>query len=306
MSLISKFKENNTFWLAAILRRLWWLIPNDKLYLQMLYPLMMHHRLNLNNPQTFNEKLQWLKLYNRNPLYTKLVDKYEVKKYVAAKIGKEFVIPTIGVWERPEYIDWDSLPDQFVLKTTHGGGNTGVVVCKDKNTFDREKALKKLKASMSSDIYHTYREWPYKNVHKRIIAEKYLEDESGQLEDYKFTCANGVAYNVMLCYDRGTGDTKFYFFDSDWNLLRINKRGKAAPEDFSLLEPKNIKKMFELAGKLSEGLPYARVDMYNVNGKIYFGEITFYPQSGFDPNLLPETDKQFGDLIDLDIISNKK
>lgn len=271
----------------------------DKLYLSLRYRCQMGHWINWKHPKTFNEKLQWLKVYNRKPEYTKMVDKYAVKDYVAGIIGNEYIIPTFGVWGKPEDIDWDSLPNQFVLKTTHGGGGGGVVVCKDKATFNIEDAVNKLNKSLASDIYKVYREWPYKNVYKRIIAEKYIEDETGQLEDYKFTCTDGVAHNVMLCYDRGTGDTKFYFFDKDWNLLRLNKRGKAAPKNFTLPKPKNIEKMFEIAGKLSKGLPYARIDLYNVGGKIYFGEITFFPQSGFDSNLLPETDIEFGNLINL-------
>lgn len=272
------------------------LLP-DKFYLKTLFRIEMGYKLNLENPQTFNEKLQWLKLYNRKPEYTTMVDKYAVKEYVAKIIGQEYIIPTLGVWDRFDDIDFDALPNQFVLKTTHGGGNTGVVICKDKSTFDIAAAKKKLNRSLKADIYVKLREWPYKNVKKRIIAEALIG--TGNIDDYKFSCYNGVATDVMICMDRESGDTKFYFFDPEWKLLRYNKRGKAAPKDFTLPTPKNIGKMFEIAGKLSEGIPYLRVDLYNIDGKIYFGETTFFPQSGHDSNLLPETDKLFGSRIKL-------
>lgn len=280
----------------AILVRIAPIVP-DKLYLKWRYRLEMGAKLDLNNPQTFSEKLQWLKLYNRKPEYTTMVDKYAAKKYVASIIGEEYIIPTIGVWESFDEIDFNKLPNQFVLKTTHGGGSSGVVICKDKATLDIEQAKAKLNRSLNKCIYRTFREWPYKNVKPRIIAEEFIG--SGDIEDYKFSCYNGVATDVMICMDRGTGDTKFYFFDQEWNLLRYNKRGLAAPEGFTIPAPKNIDKMFEIAGRLSKGIPYLRVDLYNIDGKIYFGEITFFPQSGFDSNLLPETEKLFGSRIKL-------
>ena len=282
----------------SFLRRFAFFIP-DSLYLSLMFRLKMGRSLNLKNPQTFNEKLQWLKLYNRKSEYTQMVDKFAVKQYVASIIGEEYIVPTLGVWDKFDDINFDSLPRQFVLKTTNGGGGGGVVVCKDKTTLDINTAKHKLNKSLKSSIYRNLKEWPYKNVKPRIIAEQYLEDCSGDLVDYKFTCTDGVAHNVMLCLDRKSGSTKFYFFDRSWNLLRLNIRGKNAPEGFTLPKPESIDKMFEIAAKLSEGLPYARIDLYNVNGNIYFGEITFFPQSGFDSNLLPETDQYFGNLINL-------
>lgn len=283
--------------LIGIVRRMNWL--PDSFYLKIMFYLKMDKKLNLKNPKTFNEKLQWLKLYNRQPEYTKMVDKFAVKGYIASIVGEEYVIPTLGVWNTFEEIDFSSLPEQFVLKTTNGGGSGGVVICKDKKIFDINQAKNKLNKSLKTNIYRNLKEWPYKNVAPRIIAEKYMEDSSGELVDYKFTCADGKAHNVMICLDRGTGDTKFYFFDENWNLLRLNKRGMAAPADFTLPKPKSLELMFQIAAKLSVGLPFARIDLYNVDGKIYFGEITFFPQSGFDPNLLPETDLLFGEYIKL-------
>lgn len=299
MDIIKNFKRNKTAFMASILRRLSFMFKDDELYLKLLYLFEMHKKLDLNNPTTFNEKLQWLKLYNRRPEYTRMVDKYEAKKYAASLVGEEHIIPTLGVWDRFEDINFETLPNQFVLKTTNGGGNLGVIICKDKAHLDKEHARCVLNKSLKSNIYKTFREWPYKNVKPRILAEKYVVDESGELRDYKFTCTDGTAHNVMLCMERNSGDTKFYFFDRGWNLLRINKRGKDAPEGFTVPKPQNVEQMFDIAAKLSQGLPYARVDLYNVNGTIYFGEITFYPQSGLDPNLLPETDLHFGQLIKL-------
>lgn len=284
----------------AIFKRLYWLFP-DKLYLRVLYFLEMKRSLNLKKPVTFNEKLQWLKLYDHNPLYTKMVDKYEVKKYIASIIGENYIIPTLFVWDRVEDIDWNRLPDQFVLKTTHDGGGMGVVICRDKRSFDRQKASAKLRKSMRGNMSRITKEWPYKNVKSRIIAEKYIADESGNLTDYKFFCFNGFVYCVMLCIDRNIGSPKFYFFDRNWTLLRLNKRGKDAPLDFSLPKPSGMEDMFILAEKLSKGIPFVRVDLYNRDGVIWFGEMTFYPASGFDANLLEETDLLLGSMIDLKI-----
>jgi len=286
----------------SCIRRIGFLLP-DKLFLSLRFRCLMVKWIDWKNPKTFNEKLQWLKVYNRKPEYTMMVDKAEAKRYAASIIGEEHIIPTLGVWEHFDDIDFATLPDKFVLKTTNGGGGCGVVICRDKAAFNREDAKKKLERSLHSSIYRNYREWPYKDIQPRIIAEQFMTDSSqseiSELRDYKFFCVNGTAHNVMLCYGRLSGDTKFYFFDREWNLLRLNKRGLAAPDDFSIPKPKAIDEMFRLAGELSTGLPFARVDLYNVDGKIYFGEITFYPQSGFDPNLLPDTDKMFGDLIQL-------
>ncbi|WP_270488392.1 ATP-grasp fold amidoligase family protein [Butyricimonas synergistica] len=271
----------------------------DKYYLSLLYFRYFKRILNWKSPRNFSEKLQWLKVYDRNPEYTKMVDKYAVKEYVERKIGKQYVIPTLGIWDSVDEIDYDILPNQFVLKTTHGGGGGGVVICKDKSKFNKEMARKRLLQSMNADIYKTLREWPYKNVKKRIIAEQYMEDDNGELNDYKFSCFNGYVNDVMVCIDRQLHDAKFYFFDRNWKLLPLNVRGKAASVDFTLPEPACIGEMFEIASKLSKGLPYVRVDLYAIKGKAYFGEITFYPQSGFDKNLLPEAEKFYGDLIHL-------
>ncbi len=274
----------------------------DKTYLRWHYRLEMGKSLDLNNCRTMNEKIQWLKIYNRYPALTDMVDKIEAKKYVADLIGEEYVVPTLKIWNSPQDITQESintLPDKFVIKTNHSGGNTGVIICKDRSKLNVESVRRKMAASLKTDIYTTFREWPYKNVNKRIFAEKYLGDN---LTDYKFYCFNGKVDAVMLCVDRQKdGHAKFYFFDRQWKLRRYNKAGKAAPEDFTLPKPEEMDRMFEIAEKLSDGHPLVRVDLYNVDGKIYFGELTFSPASGFDANRLPEADIYFGDLIDLSL-----
>lgn len=273
------------------------IIP-DRLYLKMQFIKSLGYPLDLRNPKTFNQKLQWLKLYNRNPEYTIMVDKYAVKKYIAEKIGNQYIIPTLGMWHSFDEIDFESLPNQFVLKCTHDSG--GIVVCRNKSKLDLEVVKKKIEDSLANNYYYMSREWPYKNVKPRIIAEQYMEDKLGGLVDYKFFCFNGYVDCVMVCIDRHINDPKFYFFDDKWNLLRINQRGKEASKDFTLEKPKNLEKMFEIASELSKNIPFVRIDLYECNEKIYFGEYTFFPQSGFDENLLPETDLYFGNLIKLE------
>lgn len=287
--------------LLVLLRKTYFLF-SDKKFLEYSFYLEMGKKLDLKNPKTMNEKLQWLKLYNRKPEYTEMVDKIKVKDYVGKKIGDGVIIPTLAVWNNVDEINLDVLPDKFVLKTNHGGGNTGVVICHDKANFNLEQAKKRLEKSWKSDIYNICKEWPYKNVERKILAESLLEaEDGGEIKDYKFYCFDGYVDSVMVCMDRQIGAAKFYFFDKDWNLKRYNKRGKEAPADFTLPKPDNMDRMFEIASELSKGIPFLRVDLYNVDGKIYFGETTFFPASGFDSNRLPETDLLFGDMIKLEL-----
>lgn len=285
-----------------------WLLDNllplipDKLYLELKYRMVMHKKLNLKNPKTFNEKLQWLKLYNRKPEYTIMVDKYAVKEYVASKIGEEYIIPTLGVWDTPDEIEWESLPNQFVLKTTHGGGNLGVVVVKDKISIDKGLAIRNLSNAMKLDLYKRNREWPYKNVNKRIIAEKFLEDkETRELRDYKFFCFNGEVKALFIATDRQTREEPYFnFFDADFNCLDF-KQGHPRNEVLPA-KPKTFEKMKEIATILSKGIPHVRVDLYEVNGAIYFGEMTFFHFGGvvrFEPE---EWDYKLGEMIKLPIV----
>ncbi len=272
----------------------------DEEYIRRKFRAKMGKELDLDTPETFNEKLQWLKLFNRRPEYTVMADKYLVRGYIEEKLGKEFLIPLLGVWDDPDQIDFAALPDRFVLKCNHNSG-LGMFICKDRDKIDENKVRAGLRKGLAQDYYLPGREWPYKDIPRKIICEKYMTDYPGSPDftDYKFFCFNGKADCVMLCLERSSGDTKFYFFDRDWNLKRYNIRGISAPEGFTLPKPENIDKMFDIAALLSEGLPFARIDLYNSEGRIYFGEITFYPDSGFDPNLLPETDSYFGSLIHL-------
>lgn len=215
-----------------------------------------------------------------------MVDKYAVKDYVARMIGEEHIIPTLGVWDKPEDIDWDSLPNQFVLKTTHGGGGTGVVICKDKQVFDRGLAIKKLKRSMQANIYGSLREWPYKDVPKRVIAERYMSDGDGDLNDYKVHCFNGIPRVILLCRDRfgNTGMTEDFYTDQ-WEHMDVKRPNHDNPNEHK--KPAELEEMLALSRRLSEGIPFVRVDFYTIGNKVYFGELTFFPASGlahFEPS----------------------
>lgn len=279
-------KEQNLKW-----------IP-DALYLRLRYFVLMKNPLHLKNPKTFNEKLQWLKLYDRRLEYTDMVDKCEVKRIVADKVGEEYIIKTYGVWNSFDEIDFDTLPEQFVLKCTHDSG--GLVIVTDKALFDKDKAREKIEKCMKLNFYWSAREWPYKNVKPRIIAEEYMEDaKTSELRDYKFFCFDGEPKALFVASERQKEDeeTKFDFFDMDYNHLPIiNGHPNAAipPE-----KPVNFDKMKELAATLSEGIPHLRVDFYEVNGKVYFGELTFSHWSGMVPFEPAEWDKTFGDWIKL-------
>ena len=274
------------------------LIP-DSLFVRLKFRKAMGRWPDLKNPRTFNEKLNWLKLHDHNSLYTRMVDKYEAKKYVAGIIGEEYIIPTYGVWDKSEDIDFDSLPDKFVMKATHDSGR--VIICHDKSSLDREWSRVEMKKSLQRDFYAVTREWPYKNVPHRIIAEKFMQQSDGNLTDYKFFCFDGTVDCVMVCVERQSGNPKFYFFDRHWNFVRLNRRGMEVPEGFTLPKPQNIDKMFAMASDLSKGHPFLRVDLYNIDGAIYFSELTFFPDGGVDSNLLPETDAGWGGLLKLNI-----
>ena len=278
---------------------------SDRCFLQCQYYLHMGKKLDLKHPQTFNEKLQWLKLYDRNPLYTTLVDKYAVKEYVAEKIGLEYIIPTLGVWDSFDDIDFDQLPNQFVLKTTHGGGSTGVVVCKDKRGFDIASAKEKLNKSMHANIYDTLREWPYKNVKRRILAEQYIEDKTvGELADYKFFCFDGKVKALFVGTERGSGDVKFDYYDADYNHLDLIQYHPMSSHP--LPKPQHFELMKELAAKLSKGIPHLRVDLYECNGHVDFGELTFYHHGGIVPFHPESWDYTFGSWLKLPQIDSKK
>lgn len=269
----------------------------DKTYLSFLYLYKMKSPMNWKNPQTFNQKLQWLKLYDHNPKYTKMVDKHDVKELVRSQLGEQYVIPTLGVWNQFDDIDFDALPNRFVLKCTHDSG--GLVIVKDKRTLDKKAAKNKIEGSLKRNYYHFGREWPYKNIKPRIIAEKYMEDASGGLTDYKFFCFDGVADNVMVVEDRAIQQPKYYHFSKDWKLLRYNRLCRRLPDDFTMPKPPQMDEMFALAEKMSKGIPHVRVDFYVVDGQIYFGEYTFFNESGFETGFDDYSDGHLGSLIKL-------
>lgn len=296
MDIIKNFKRNKTAFLGSILRRLSFLFKDDEFYLKMIYLFELHKWPDLKNPKTFNEKLQWLKLHDRRSEYTTMVDKYAVKEFVAKIIGSEYIIPTLGVWNRFEEIDFNTLPNQFVLKTTHGGGGLAVVICKDKNSFNRQKAKQILDKSLKSNIYANYREWPYKNVPKRIIAEKYMPSDNG-LIDYKVHNFNGVPKFILVCRNRySTNPMAETFFSDKWEKLDLKRPGHPNP---NMEKPESLQEVLELSALLSKDLPFARTDFYIIDSKVYFGEITLYPASGLSPFYPNEYDKLFGDLLTL-------
>ncbi len=274
---------------------------SDEKVIRIKYEEALGKKLNLDNPVTYNEKLQWLKLYDHNPIYTTMVDKVNVKDYVADKIGSGYIIKTLGVYNHFDDIDFNKLPNRFVIKCSHDSG--GLVICKNKKNFDIKSAKEKIEKCLKRDYFYVHREWPYKDVKHQILIEEYLEDKTDkELRDYKFFCFNGKVKLMFVASNRqGDGDTYFDFFDQKYNHLDIINGHPNAPTIPH--KPKNFDKMIELAEKLSKEIPHVRVDFYEVNGKIYFGEMTFFHWSGFVPFEPDEWDKKIGDYI---VLPNKK
>lgn len=271
------------------------MIP-DKSFLKFIYKVQFGKKLDLQNPQTFNEKLNWLKLYNRNPEYTKMVDKIEVRKYIEDKLGPGYTVPLLGVYESFEEINFDELPEQFVIKTNHD--SAGYAICKDKRTFDFDSAKKKLSKHLSRNYFWMGREWPYKNVKPRLLVEKYMQDGHNEdLNDWKFYCANGTPFLFYTTFERASErglSMNYYNMDG----TRIPVRHCNYPNyDGDLVKPKNFDKMVEIASKLSEGIPFVRVDLYDINNEIYFGELTFFPGCGVEGIIPDSYDKIWGDKI---------
>lgn len=271
---------------------------SDEAYLKRMYKAAFGKELNLEHPVTFNEKLQWLKLYDRKPEYTIMVDKYRVRDYISKTIGEEYLIPLLGVWDTPEEIDFDTLPDQFVLKCNHNSG-LGMCICKDKSKLDIEKVRRKLKKGLEDDFYHFTREWPYKDVPRKIICEKYMTDTGDQLSDYKVHNFNGVPRVILVCRDRfkESGLTEDFYSDQ-WEHLDV-KRLDHPNASISVSRPSGLEEMLQLSQVLSKGIPFVRTDFYTIQGRVYFGEITFFPSSGMDSFDPPSIDKEFGEWISL-------
>ncbi len=281
----------------------------DEPYLKMLYRIRTGQKLHLDPPVTFNEKQQFLKIHDHSTEYSKMVDKAAVKEYIADTIGEQYVVPMYGVWDDARDIDFDSLPDRFVLKCTHDSGSW--IVCSDKSTFDREAAIKKLNKAVKRNYYAGKREWPYNGLKGRILAEKYLEDvmEDGKpsgkpLSDYKLFCFNGEPKVVLIVEGRPSGSLEGqrsavrHIYDMDWNMIPLGIMDQK-PANIPFERPAQLDEMAELSRKLSKGIPFLRVDFYIVDSKVLFGELTFYHRSGFDKFDPPKYQKIWGDYLDL-------
>ncbi len=252
---------------------------SDEKYLKIAYRIRIGKKLNLDHPTTFNEKLQWLKLHDHNPEYTTMVDKYTAKKWAADRIGEQYIIPTLGVWEHFDDIDFDALPNRFVLKCTHDSG--GIVIVTDKKILDLSQARKKLEHCLKNNYYWGNREWPYKNVHPRIIAEQYMADESDvELKDYKIFNFSGEPKLIQVDYDRFV-EHKRNIYTTDWQYVEAAIQYPTDPMH-QIEQPKALEKMLDLACTLSAGFPHVRTDFYCIDDRIYFGELTFYHGSGFE------------------------
>lgn len=300
MSPVSYYIKHPDEFAVSVLQHCGAWLP-DRTFLKWLYRLKLGRKLDLDHPKRYTEKLQWLKLYDRKPEYATMVDKVAVKEYVANIIGKEYVIPTLGVWDNPEEIDWDGLPDKFVLKTAHGGGGTSVLICDDKSHFDKRDAIRKLNAHMKDNVYKKYREWPYKHVPHRVLAEQLLEKDCNynDIPDFKFYCFNGKPKVLLMATNRFTSHN-FNYYDMDFNRMPVvSSFGEMSETEFE--KPLHFEKMKELAARLSRGIPHLRVDMYYTNGKVFFGELTFFDGSGFDNNSSDSVDLEWGGWISLPV-----
>lgn len=310
MILLQKIR-NRFFWLIRKIKKHWNLAffryASDKAYIRKKYKDKFGKRLNLKSPQTFNEKLQWLKLYYRKPLFTRMVDKYSVRAYITERIGSEYLIPSLGIWDDPDQINFDTLPNQFVLKCTHNSGY-GTCICQDKSKLDIEQVKQKLREGLAQDYFRTSREWPYKNVPRRIAGEQFMVDEANHdtgkaLTDYKVFTFNGEPKLIYVYQSAHTDqsskpvNTYCDVFDLDWNILPILQNFGNDPN--TPTKPHNLEKMLDLSRKLADGTPFLRVDMYEINGKVYVGEMTFYSWAGFEPFHPEEWDYTLGSWLEL-------
>lgn len=267
----------------------------DKFYLMNKFYKTFGYKINLKKPQTYNEKLQWIKLYDRNPIYTKMVDKYKVRKIVEERIGQEYLIPLLGVWEKFDNINFDLLPEKFVLKTNHDSGGVWII---EKNKMDYNLLRNEVNKHLKTNFYWKFREWPYKRVKPLVIAEKYITDETGkQLKDYKFYCFNGQVKLIMRASNRQSIDTPTQMDYFNENLETVKMTWGYPANDNPAPLPKNINELKTLASKLAEGINEVRVDLYTDTEKIYFGELTFFDGAGFDKIEPQEWDFKLGSYI---------
>lgn len=280
----------------------------DKAYIMFYHRLRVGRKLNMKNPTTLNEKLQWMKFNYRFPLQSIVSDKLLVRDYVADKIGEEYLIPLIGTWEKYDDIDFEKLPNKFVLKCNHDSG--GLVVCTDKSKLNHREARNKIEKSLKSNFFYIGREYQYRNIKPRIICEQFISDNGKVPMDYKIYCFNGKPDVILVCKDRFSANThraSYLYFDQEWRFQPLNK-GDENLTEVDVPKPKNLDRMIEIAKELSKDFLFARIDLYNIDGQIYFGEITLSPNSGFDPDIKYETDLMFGEKLEIpywDIIRRK-
>lgn len=296
MDKINKLLENPLLPIVKVIERYPELIKSDQLYLSVTYWLRFHKRINWHHPETFNEKLQWLKLYNHKDIYTIMVDKYLVRGFISDNIK---MIPLLGVWDDVKDININELPDRFVLKPTHDSGS--VIICEDKKIWNAEKSFRRLKKACDRNYYLKGREWPYKNVRPRIIAEQYMEPiGKGELYDYKMMCFNGKVEMSFVVHNRfKKGGIFVDFYDREWKRLPFTRHHPSS--NITIPKPVNYEKMIELSEYYSKDIPFLRVDFYEINGELYFGEFTFFPGGGLESFQPSIWDKKLGDLIKLPI-----
>ena len=298
MSKIRTFIENPQYFITSPAAKGWLNWVPDSLYLKVLYRVIMGRKLNLKNPKEYNEKLQWLKLNDRKPEYSTMVDKYEVRGYIEDLLGDKYLIPCLGIYDSVDDIDIDALPDRFVLKCTHDSGS--VEICKDKSSFDIEGARHRLSQAMKRNYYATYREWPYKSVKPRIIAEGYLEGDGGDLKDYKVMCFNGEA-KIIEVHENRFVEGKIHtqtFYDREWNIVPLTQV-ETVTVDRPSERPRQLEEILRLSELIAKDMYHARIDWYIEGDKIYFGEITFFDGSGFESFSTPEMERMLGDMIKL-------
>ena len=307
-NIISNYLLHPSHALAGVVRKFWFIFKNDEVFLKLIYFLEMGRCLNLKCPKLFTEKIQWLKLHDRKQEYTFLVDKLSAKEIVSKIVGEKYIVPTIASWNSFDEIDFSLLPDKFVLKTNHGSGGGGVVICNNKENFNIDVIRLKFERGLRSNAYNKYREWPYKNIKSKIFAEHLLEVEDEthtDISDYKFFCFNGEPRFCQVIQDRSSKET-IDFFDMDWNhqdFIVLNP--KAVHAENMPACPKTLSQMIDIASKLSAGKPFARVDLYEVGNSCYFGEITLYPASGLGKFTPKSTDRLLGEMLQLPDINKR-
>lgn len=297
MNKIIDYIKNKNKIIIYLMNKNYFFFLDDKTYLEWKYKLIFGKKLNLNNPQTFNEKLQWLKLYDRNPKYIKMVDKYLAKEYVKNIIGEDYIIKTLNIYNNFNDINFDDLPDKFVIKPTHTSGD--IYICNDKSKIDYPSLRKKVNKWLKRDYYKLHREWPYKNINRKIIIEEFMDDTKyHELIDYKVMCFNGKPQIIFTCTERFSGEgLKVTFFDLNWKKLPFKRHYSTSNKEIK--KPINYDKMIKFSEKLAKDIPFVRVDWYEINGKLYFGELTFYPGSGYEEFTPDEWDLKIGNKIKL-------